>query len=101
MKIEVLPPGERPQLTRQHAFDWTALIERQVHPIKIAVLEALRWVGGPLSARELWLIGVGDPVYGTVAYHVKSLADEGLLIHTVSTPARGSVEKFYVLPSAA
>jgi hypothetical protein len=101
MTVEVLPQGERPSLRRQPRFDWTALIDAQVHPIKVAVVEALRWVGGPLSARELWLIGVGEPVYGNVAYHVKTLADDGLLTQTAKAPARGSVEKFYVLTSAA
>lgn len=101
MKVEVLPPGERPPLCRQSASGWPTLIDCQVHPVKVAVVETLRWVGGPLSARELWLVGVGEPVYGNVAYHVKTLVDLGLLIHTASTPARGTVEKFYVLTDAA
>ncbi len=101
MTVEVLRPGERPSLRQQPSFDWTALIDAQVHPIKVAVVEVLRWIGGPLSARELWLIGVSDPVYGNVAYHVKCLVDDGLLIQTAKAPARGSVEKFYVLTPAA
>lgn len=101
MTVEVLCPGERPPLRPQPRFRWPALIDSQVHPVKVAAVEALRWIGGPLSARELWLIGVGEPVYGNVAYHVKALADDGLLIHTAKAPARGSVEKFYVLTPAA
>ena len=65
------------------------------------MIEALRWLGGPLSAREIWLLGVGEPKYGTVAYHVKALVDLGLLIQAAESPRRGSLEKFYVLTSAA
>lgn len=101
MSIEVLRQGERPSLRRQPRFDWPALIDSQVHPVKVAVIEALRWVGGPLSAREVWLMGVGEPEYGTVAYHVKTLVDLGLLTHVASSPARGSVEKFHVPTRAA
>ncbi len=100
MTVETLRQGERPPLRRQARFAWPVLIDSQVHPVKVAVVEALRWIGGPLSARELWLLGVGEPVYGTVAYHVKNLADLGLIVQAAEAPTRGSLEKFYrVKPS--
>lgn len=92
-----LPAGERPPLRRQPGFPWPALIELHVHPVKVGVIEALRWVGGPVSAKELWRLGVGEPDYGIVAYHVKALADHSFLEHVAASPARGSAEKFYVL----
>jgi hypothetical protein len=98
-KIVALRPGERPRLVEQSPAAWHSLVDRQVHPIKVAAVEALRWVGGPLSAREIWLLGVGDPKYQNVAYHVKNLADIGLLEQTHETPNRGSVEKFYIFRS--
>jgi hypothetical protein len=80
---------------------WDALIDQEAHPIKVAAMEALRVIGGPLSARELWLIdiGAGAP-YGTVAYHVRAMADLKVIVQTHKAPARGSEEKFYVLRSA-
>src|SRR3954454_17573416 len=101
MTVEVLRQGERPSLRRQPRFDWPGLLDSQVHPVKVAVVEALRWVGGPLSAREVWLMDIGEPEYVTVAYHVKSLVDLGLLTQVASSPARGSVEKFHVPTRAA
>jgi len=77
------------------------LINEEIHPIKVASIEALRVIGGPLSARELWLIGVGDgAAYGTVAYHVRALADLKVTVQTHKAPARGAEEKFYALRSA-
>jgi hypothetical protein len=101
MTVETLSPGERPKLRHQSTSGWPVLIESQVHPVKVAVIEVLRWVGGPLSAREVWLMGVGELDYGIVAYHVRSLVELGVLTHTANTPARGSVEKFHVLTRAA
>jgi hypothetical protein len=101
MSVELLPPGERPHLRVQAQFRWPALIDYQVHPVKVAVVEALRWVGGPLSAREIWLLGIGEPVYGTVAYHVKALVDLGFLKQSALSPARRTVEKFYVVLTPA
>jgi hypothetical protein len=100
MTVETLPSGERPQLRRQSAPRWPTLIESQVHPVKVAVIEAMQWVGGPLSAREIWLMDVGEPAFGTVAYHVKTLVELGVLTHIANSPARGSVEKFHVLARA-
>jgi hypothetical protein len=93
----MLSSAERPALRRQPQFAWPSLIECQVHPVKVAAVEALRWIGGPLSARELWLIGMGDPAYATVCHHVKFLLDLGFIELTHQRPRRGAMEKFYVL----
>lgn len=102
MTVERLAPGERPQLRRPRPFVWDRLIELEIHPVKIAVIETLRVIGGPLSARDLWLIGVGGGVgYQAVAYHVRALADCEITEQTHKVPARGSEEKFYVLRASA
>jgi hypothetical protein len=101
MTIKRLPPGERPHLQRQAEIRWQPLVDNDVHPVKVAVVEALRWVGGPLSAREIWLMGVGEPLYGNVAYHFKVLVDLGLLKQSAESPARGSAERFYVVTTPA
>jgi hypothetical protein len=96
-----LPEGERPPLKRQPRVSWPSLIDYHVHPVQVAVVEAMRWIGGPLSARELWLVEVGEPAYQNVAYHVRVLVDLGLMEQTHKSAARGSEEKFYVLSRAA
>lgn len=95
--VEVLPPGTRPPVLDQNPPALQALVDQQVHPVKIAVLEAFRWVGGPLSARELWRIGLGEPGYPNVAYHVKALSELGFIEVTHESPTRGVVEKFYAV----
>lgn len=44
---------------------------------------------------------IGEPKYGNVAYHVKALADLGFIQQTHKRPARGTMEKFYALPSTS
>jgi hypothetical protein len=99
--VITIPAGERPPLLSQEPACWSVLIDKTVHPLKVAIVEALAWVGGPLSAKELWLLDVGDPKYGNVAYHLTALIDLEVLKRTHESPARGSAEKFYVLVSAA
>lgn len=99
-RVITIPAGERPPLRSQGPFCWSALIDQHVHPLKVAIVEALAWVGGPLSAKELWLLDVGDPNYGNVLYHLTAMIDLGVLRRTHESPARGSAEKFYVLVSA-
>jgi len=101
MTVVLLSADERPRLCTQPQVPWPSMISCHIHPLKIAAVEALRWIGGPLSAKELWLIGVGEPVYGNVAYHVKVLVDLGLIQQTHERPARGAMEKFYGLPSTS
>lgn len=101
MTVVLLPAGERPRLCPQPPVSWPSLIDCHIHPVKIATVEALRWIGGPLSAMELWLMKVGEPKYGNVAYHVKALADLGLIRQTHERSARGTMEKFYALPSTS
>jgi hypothetical protein len=101
MTVVLLSAGERPQICSQPQVPWPSMISCHIHPLKIAAVEALRWIGGPLSAKELWLMGLGEPEYGNVAYHVKALVDLGLIQQTHERPARGTMEKFYVLPSTS
>lgn len=77
------------------------MISIHIHEVKVAAIEALDWIGGPLSAKELWVIlDPGRYAYPTVAYHVKNLCDLELIELTDSVPRRGSAEKFYVLKAA-
>jgi hypothetical protein len=93
-----LSSGDRPPVgVRLRRVPWPVLVDTHVHPVRLAVVEAFGWIGGPLSARELWLLGVGEPVYDNVAYHVRFLLELGLLRQTHRSKARGSHEKFYVL----
>ncbi len=61
---------------------WEAFIPHFVHPVKVAVVEALLCVGGPLSAAQLAKIfsGRGETFdEPNVRYHVRHLLEVGLL----------------------
>lgn len=86
---------------RERCFDW-ALLALLVHPMQVAIVEALLWIGRPLSAKdfgELFADEIDRPSNGAsfMSYHVKELAKIGALelVHTESV--RGALRKFYVL----
>lgn len=81
------------------SYDWDALVPRIVHPLKIAIIEALRRVGKPLSAADLAKI-VDDERFGLprVFYHLIRLADAGA-IRIVESQVPGPVKKLYSIDS--
>jgi hypothetical protein len=53
-----------------------------VHPLKVAIVEALLWIGEPLSAVQFGRVfrGVGDGFReSNVRYHVRHLVEVGVL----------------------
>lgn len=88
---------ERPAL-REHTpdpFDWHSLIPVVVHELKVAIIEAMQWIGEPLSAAELKLILGENWSLGTVAYHVSTLAEYGAIQVTDERAVRGARETYY------
>jgi hypothetical protein len=86
------------------SFNWEVLVPAFVHPTKIAILEAMLWIGEPLSATDLTgLFGEQDGIYvGTLSYHLVTLRRVGILKHVHSRSVRGATEKFYtpiIVPS--
>ena len=83
------------------AFDWAALVPRIVHPVKVAIVETLLWIGHPLSATELRDL-FDEPEYcylSIVSYHVGKLVEFGALRETGSRQVRGATETFYFFPA--
>ena len=101
MKIEIVAPilpDARPPLTEQLTdYDWSFLIDMEIHEVKVAAIEALDWIGGPLSATELHLIFDERYRYQTIAHHINGLAKRKLIQQTHVRPARGAGEKYYLL----
>lgn len=78
-------------------LDWALLVDRFVHELKIAIAEALDWIGQPLSAKELWMIlGPGEYEYHVVAYHARKLEEEGVTVEVWEREARGATEIYYL-----
>ena len=78
------------------SFDWGALVPHVVHPIKVAMVETIAWIGEPLSASQLEKVfeGGGYSVQ-VISYHAKMLAGWGVLEIVEERQVRGVVEKTY------
>lgn len=79
-------------------FEWEALVPHLVHPIKVAVIEALLWVDQPLSSTDLMkLFCREDMGLSHISYHVRALAKMRVLKKVRERRVRGSIETFYRL----
>lgn len=82
-------------------FDWESLVPLFIHPVKVAVIEALGWIEQPLSPTELVnLFEHRKYNLGVVAYHVSGLAKAGIIEATDERQARGARETYYYFPSS-
>jgi hypothetical protein len=83
--------------SRNGHFNWDSLIPYLVHPVKVAIIEAMEWIEVPVSPREL--DRVFDEKFGLslVAYHMRTLADVGVVEKVGQQPVRGAVQTFYSL----
>lgn len=81
---------------------WGALAARLLHPVQLHIVEAMRWIGLPLSTSQLFHIFDEEQRLSTVAYHVRRLAALGVLKRVQRRKVRGTVETLYGLafPSA-
>jgi hypothetical protein len=79
-------------------FDWGVLVPL-LHPIKVAIIEALRWTEQPLSASNLSRVFEGQKLsVNRLAYHVNGLAEAGAIVKVRQRAVRGALEKFYFFP---
>jgi hypothetical protein len=93
-KFRSQPPFEGEEPT---PLDWHALVNVCVHELKIAIAEALDWVGEPLSAKELWmLLDLGRHDYHLIQYHARRLEEQGLTREAAQREVRGATEIYYV-----
>lgn len=76
-------------------FDWSGLVSRIVHPIKVAIIEAIDWIDEPLSAAELTRLLTGEFDLSLVSYHVRSLAKSGVVRDVRHRQVRGAQETYY------
>jgi hypothetical protein len=82
-------------------FDWNALVPHVIHPLKVAVIEALLWIEQPLSAPDFRKLFNERSTSACISYHLAKLATCGVLEMTTSQQrGRGLPEKFYFFSSA-
>lgn len=80
---------------------WEALVPRLLHPTKLLVVEALLWLGEPMSAIGLSRM-LDDPGYsgGVISYHLRVMAEAGVLMRAGRRSVRGAEELFFYFPPA-
>ncbi len=88
--------GGKPAEGDETAFHWCALVPFCIHPLRVATIEALLWVGTPLSATDLKkLFDEEGKTVGLISYHVNELAKMGVLKEVRNRQVRGVTETFY------
>ncbi len=81
-------------------FAWSTLVPQVVHPLKVAIVEALLWVDRPLSATDLTKLFDNERhSVAHVSYHLIKLAEIGALEVMGKRETRGATEKFYFFAS--
>ena len=78
-------------------FPWDSLVSRVMHPIQVAVIEAMLWVGLPLAPSDLCPMFENEYSPSHVAYHAKALAERGVLVLVDTEPVRGAIRHNYLL----
>jgi hypothetical protein len=78
-----------------HPFHWDLLVPRLVHPLKIEIVEAIGWIGQPLSATDLMKILRPRCSISGASYHLNTLAGVGVVEVVDERKVRGGQEKFY------
>jgi DNA-binding transcriptional ArsR family regulator len=75
--------------------EWRVVAERSLHATQVRVLRRLADDKEPRSPRQL-ADELGEPL-SQVAYHVKALAERGLLELVATRRRRGGLQHFYRL----
>lgn len=84
-------------------IDWAALAPHIAHPVREGIVEAMRWVGEPLSKSELLpILRSDDPDLSLsgVSYHVTTLVGAGALVTVAERATAGSMEALYFFPAS-
>ncbi len=82
-------------------FDWGALVLQAVHPVKVAVIEALLCLQVPLSASKLQAVLMGSGYsLGVISHHVQGLFKWEALELIEERQVGGATEKLYYISGA-
>jgi Helix-turn-helix domain len=76
-----------------------ALVDSSIHPIQVAILEAMAWLARPVSPVELMKTfdEPQDHYLSAISYHMRSLEKQGAVKEVRTRPVRGAQETFFSL----
>ena len=79
------------------AFRWDVLVSRLLHPVQLAMIEALLWIGLPLSPSDLSQMYGGEFSNSHTGYHVQVLARLEVVELVGTEQVRGVTRHLYFL----
>jgi hypothetical protein len=82
---------------RDEPLDWDVLVPLAINEIRVAALEAMRWIDEPFSAVDLSrMYGDDRPTVQAIAYHLRGLAFDLPVLRLYEEEAiRGASRKLY------
>jgi hypothetical protein len=86
-------PARKPLTAEQ--FCWSSFVASTVHPVKVAIIEALLWIEEPISGAQFGRLfrGAGQGFYeSNIRFHLRALVEMGLL-EAVPVQASGNSSK--------
>ena len=84
-------------MTRRRCAVWSACIHHFLHPLKIAIIEAFLWVEQPLPAKFIEEMLDNEFEISLVSYHMRTLANAGIIEEDHRRHVRGALQTFYRL----
>jgi DNA-binding transcriptional ArsR family regulator len=89
--------GNSPTEPGTGAVDWDALLARLPHPTQCQIIEAMHWIGRPISASQLAHVFDNREDLATVSYHLRRLRDLRIVRLKEVRQVRGAKERLYTL----
>lgn len=81
---------------RDGALDWDALVPYVLHPVRVAIIEAMRWIDEPFSAKDLDRMYDRDsPGVPAISYHFRKLRLLRVLDLYREEMIKGTTRKLY------
>jgi hypothetical protein len=78
-------------------FLWDLLVSRVLHPIQVAIIEALLWIDLPLSPADMARMFDGPYTSSHIAHHSGALAKLKVVSLVDTQKVRGATKHFYAL----
>lgn len=76
---------------------WEACLRQFVHPLKVSIVEALLWVELPLAPKFIDEMTDDECDIHLASYHMRTLAEAGILEEDHQRHVRGALQTFYRL----
>ncbi len=80
-------------------FSWEELVPLLIHPLRVTIIETLRYVGEPLSSADLRKTLYERYALSLISYHLLSLARVGAVAVVDQNKSSDATENLYFFPT--